>query len=439
MSYTPLGLHSGDVLTARALAHMESGIIDAATPAQVALGMISAESIGCRANDPDFDNAVPLNEYFSTAGRSIAFAQGDYHFRTPLVLSSPRRISCPHGSRLVLDADVEGPAVSIRYRYADKVPADTGISLRVDLDGHARDGIMMDGAYGGDFNLMARDFTGVGITITHSLGLSGRLQASNTKTLADTGLLLDSTDDRWDKLGAVNCRVGVRLTGADSWADVVHCWCDGVRGDQTVTGVSVEGDYYTIGMLVSDGLVRAIRLTDQPMCTILAYVEYATPDSDQSCVAYLDPPVGSGSTHPGLSIMDSRIGTAPAHLLDSSDWTRAATHRIDLGRLHMPHASPLTLSGIASKPGMLPALETAFGRANWDSLVPCAQSDCPGGVLRVTPMGGPGGDPGAVGLLAEITTPDRSWRAVLPAGGPLTADTTWRQTIAATIPNPNNQ
>lgn len=274
---------------------------------------VTAESIGCKANDPSFDNAAILNQYFDVEGKNLVFAKGDYYFSTPMTMMEPSTILFTGNSRLhVADGVTLDTAVEItstnrwvlgRNPYIDMFVVDNGESALV---------LKVNNVYTPiTFNIHITNVVHTGMKTSGCTGLNGYIKVIGKKdVMAEVGIDIGSTDDTWDTVIPVNCKKGLVLHSGGSHFNVVHPWSQSNTSHYTLIGMEIATASVTIDNFVNDALGIGILSTSGSL-HISSYISYGHQSLTESVEIS-----GNGAS---IRIADSMLDSPAKKFIDTTN------------------------------------------------------------------------------------------------------------------------
>ena len=238
---------------------------------------VSAESIGCVANDETVDNATFINAYFSVAKRSIVFGGGTYYFKTPIVFNNPSDIIFIRGSKINLNSDaIVDTAVTING-IERALSTMTLTRFVLECNDKANVGMHSIGIRLGNYDVYVYNPIQTGIHTEKGTGNRGILYVQGTpETYTNVGMILETYDDLWNIVTPVNCKLGVKWIGSGSTIRTFHPWRNTNNAGYPLTAMANYGLTNTIETAINDAIVRMFEYTDNPKArlTVIAYMQY---------------------------------------------------------------------------------------------------------------------------------------------------------------------
>lgn len=261
-----------------------SSVTDAERFSQNVGAFATAESIGCKANDPDFDNAPILNTYFNANGKNLVFAKGEYYFSTPIIMQEPSTVLFTGFSHLHVAPEATlDTAITITSSNRYIQGRSSHINLNVTDNGNSSVVLHVTTVFSPIiFDIAIDGVTHTGLKTENCSGLKGDVKVVGVQdTMAEVGIDIRSTDDSWNTVTSVNCRKGIVIHGGGSHYNTVHPWRQSNKNGYQLVGLELAAKSVTIDNFVNDALDVGVTKTNGSM-TIGSYISYAhgnMPDS----------------------------------------------------------------------------------------------------------------------------------------------------------------
>lgn len=261
-----------------------SSVTDAERFAQNVGAFATAESVGCKANDPNFDNATVLNAYFNADGKNLVFSKGEYYFGTPIIMQEPSTVLFTGFSHLHVAPEVTlDKAITITSSNRYIQGRSSYINLNVTDNGKSSVMLHVTNVFSPIiFDIAVDGFTHTGLKTEHCSGLKGDVKVVGVQdTMAEVGIDIGSTDDSWNTVTSVNCKKGIVVHGGGSHYNTVHPWRQSNKNGYQLIGLELAAKSVTIDNFVNDALDVGVTKTNGSM-TIGSYISYAhsnMPDS----------------------------------------------------------------------------------------------------------------------------------------------------------------
>ena len=261
-----------------------SSITDAERFAQNVDAFTTAESIGCKANDPDFDNTPVLNAYFNADGKNLVFSKGEYYFGTPIIMQEPSTVLFTGFSHLHVAPEAAlDKAITITSNNRYIQGRSSYINLNVTDNGKSSVVLHVNNVFSPIiFDIAIDGFTHTGLKTENCSGLKGDVKVVGVQdTMAEVGIDIGSTDDAWNAVTPVNCKKGVVVHGGGGHYNTIHPWRQSNKNGYQLVGLELAAKSVTIDNYINDALDIGVTKTNGSM-TIGSYISYAhsnMPDS----------------------------------------------------------------------------------------------------------------------------------------------------------------
>lgn len=254
-----------------------SSITDAERFAQNVGAFATAESIGCKANDPDFDNATVLNAYFNADGKNLVFSKGEYYFRTPIIMQEPSTVLFTGFSHLHVASEATlDKAITITSSNRYIQGRSSHVNLNVTDNGKSAVVLHVNNVFSPIiFDIAIDGVMHTGLETENCSGLKGDIKVVGVPdTMAEVGIDIGSTDDSWNAVTPVNCRKGMVVHGGGGHYGTVHPWRQSNRNGCQLIGLELAAKSVTVDNFINDALDVGVTKTNGSM-TISSYVSYA--------------------------------------------------------------------------------------------------------------------------------------------------------------------
>lgn len=261
-----------------------SSIADAERFAQNVGAFTTAESIGCKANDPDFDNATVLNAYFDAGGKNLVFAEGEYYFGTPIIMQEPSTVLFTGFSHLHVAPEATlDKAITITSSNRYTQGRSSSVNLDVTDNGNSSVVLQVSNVFSPIvFDIAINGVTHTGLKTENCSGLKGDVKVVGVQdAMAEVGIDIGSTDDMWNAVTPVNCRKGIVIHGDGSHYNTVHPWRQSNKNGYQLVGLELAAKSVTIDNYINDALGVGVTKTSGSM-TIGSYVSYAHSNMPES-------------------------------------------------------------------------------------------------------------------------------------------------------------
>lgn len=281
------------------LAALGAGTVSDATIVRDSNAM-DISKLGCKKDDPNFDNATIINNYVNTAHKSIYIPDGDWYIKTTLLTQDVNVYSDGWVKASNVNNFTDGVMVlaqgSTELENSANMPKGKKICININGSGERVSGLVTQGFFGAEIkaNVIACMDTAVetrgrNIECKFFLALYGGL--TSDAVYGECGLRVAKNDnDNYAYVVGRNFKIGVDLNASMWTFQYLHIWgCNNVLKlypNTTNYAYMLYADYSHNGSVVCDSQENSAQLI---CCAIFAILEpgqyfIGTPDGKMNYV-----------------------------------------------------------------------------------------------------------------------------------------------------------
>lgn len=281
------------------LAALGAGTVSDATIVRDSNAM-DISKLGCKKDDPNFDNATIINNYVNTAHKSIYIPDGDWYIKTSLLTQdvnvySDGWVKASHVNNFTDGAMVLAQG-STELENSANMPKGKKICININGSGESVSGLVVQGFFGAEIkaNVIACMDTAVetrgrNIECKFFLALYGGL--TSDAVYGECGLRVAKNDnDNYAYVVGRNFKIGVDLNASMWTFQYLHIWgCNNVLKlypNTTNYAYMLYADYSHNGSVVCDSQENSAQLICCAIFAILESGQYfvGTPDGKMNYV-----------------------------------------------------------------------------------------------------------------------------------------------------------
>lgn len=265
------------------LAALGAGTVSDATIVRDSNAM-DISKLGCKKDDPNFDNATIINNYVNTAHKSIYIPDGDWYIKTTLLTQDVNVYSDGWVKASNVNNFTDGVMVlaqgSTELENSANMPKGKKICININGSGESVSGLVVQGFFGAEIkaNVIACMDTAVetrgrNIECKFFLALYGGL--TSDAVYGECGLRVAKNDnDNYAYVVGRNFKIGVDLNASMWTFQYLHIWgCNNVLKlypNTTNYAYMLYADYSHNGSVVCDSQENSAQLI---CCAIFAILE----------------------------------------------------------------------------------------------------------------------------------------------------------------------
>jgi hypothetical protein len=281
------------------LAALGAGTVSDATIVRDSNAM-DISKLGCKKDDPNFDNATIINNYVNTAHKSIYIPDGDWYIKTTLLTQDVNVYSDGWVKASNVNNFTDGVMVlaqgSTELENSANMPKGKKICININGSGESVSGLAVQGFFGAEIkaNVIACMDTAVetrgrNIECKFFLALYGGL--TSDAVYGECGLRVAKNDnDNYAYVVGRNFKIGVDLNASIWTFQYLHIWgCNNVLKlypNTTNYAYMLYADYSHNGSVVCDSQENSAQLICCAIFAILESGQYfvGTPDGKMNYV-----------------------------------------------------------------------------------------------------------------------------------------------------------
>lgn len=256
--------------------------------------------LGCKKDDPNFDNATIINNYINTAHKSIYIPDGDWYIKTTLRTQDVNVYSDGWVKASNVNNFTDGVMVlaqgSTELENSANMPKGKKICININGSGESVNGLVVQGFFSAEIKATviacmntAVETRGRNIECKFFLALYGGL--TSDAVYAECGLRVAKDDnDNYAYVVGRNFKIGVDLNASIWTFQYLHIWgCDNVLKlypNTTNYVYMLYADYSHNGSVVCDSQENSAQLICCAIFAILESGQYfiGTPDGKMNYV-----------------------------------------------------------------------------------------------------------------------------------------------------------
>lgn len=281
------------------LAALGAGTVSDATIVRDSNAM-DISKLGCKKDDPNFDNATIINNYVNTAHKSIYIPDGDWYIKTTLLTQDVNVYSDGWVKASNVNNFTDGVMVlaqgSTELENSANMPKGKKICININGSGESVSGLVVQGFFGAEIkaNVIACMDTAVetrgrNIECKFFLALYGGL--TSDAVYGECGLRVAKNDnDNYAYVIGRNFKIGVDLNASIWTFQYLHIWgCNNVLKlypNTTNYAYILYADYSHNGSVICDSQENSAQLICCAIFAILESGQYfiGTPDGKMNYV-----------------------------------------------------------------------------------------------------------------------------------------------------------
>ena len=281
------------------LAALGAGTVSDATIVRDSNAM-DISKLGCKKDDPNFDNATIINNYVNTAHKSIYIPDGDWYIKTTLLTQDVNVYSDGWVKASNVNNFTNGVMVlaqgSTELENSVNMPKGKKICININGSGESVSGLVVQGFFGAEIkaNVIACMDTAVetrgrNIECKFFLALYGGL--TSDAVYGECGLRVAKNDnDNYAYVVGRNFKIGVDLNASMWTFQYLHIWgCNNVLKlypNTTNYAYMLYADYSHNGSVICDSQENSAQLICCAIFAILESGQYfiGTPDGKMNYV-----------------------------------------------------------------------------------------------------------------------------------------------------------
>ena len=257
-------------------------------------GMMDISKLGCKKDDPNFDNAPIINDYINRAHKAIYIPDGDWYIQTTLQTQDVNVYADGWVKAAPVNNFTDGTMVyalgSTELQNSANMPKGRKTCINIDGSGYNVDGLTVQGFFSAEIKATviacmatAVKTQGRNVECKFFLTLYGGL--TSEPQYADCGLKVANGDnDNYAYVVGRNFRTGVDLNASIWTFQYLHIWgCDNVLKlypDTRNYVYMLYADYSYNGSVICDSKEKSAQLYCDNIFAILPQNQYFIGTSD---------------------------------------------------------------------------------------------------------------------------------------------------------------